>query len=152
MSAQGRNRLTFIRLNVDSTGMRCGVRTSIRVWFCLHAQGTSYATHSHLAVTRTWPKLDARFRSTGGWQSILLPAHSISCLPMNKLHLGLTCWKPESSWNARSLCDQASHAEQLEFDSYWLPENHFGNNAMPSPLTQLAAVSALSITRSMTIG
>ena len=65
---------------------------------------------------------------------------------MNKLHLGLTCWKPESSWNARSLCDQARHAEQLEFDSYWLPENHFGNNAMPSPLTQLAAVSGCTST------
>lgn len=65
---------------------------------------------------------------------------------METLHIGVTCWKPESDWDATTLCDQASLAEQLGFDSYWLPENHFGENAMPSPLTQLAAVSGCTST------
>ncbi|MEH6587040.1 MAG: LLM class flavin-dependent oxidoreductase [Halioglobus sp.] len=65
---------------------------------------------------------------------------------MQTLHIGVTCWKPENRWDATTLCDQAGLAEQLGFDSYWLPENHFGENAMPSPLTQLAAVSACTST------
>ncbi|MEP5569388.1 MAG: LLM class flavin-dependent oxidoreductase [Halioglobus sp.] len=65
---------------------------------------------------------------------------------MTKLHVGVTCWKPESNWDAKTLCEQARRAEQLGLDSYWLPENHFGENAMPSPLTQLAAVSGCTST------
>ena len=65
---------------------------------------------------------------------------------MKPLHIGVTCWKPETAWDATTLCGQAQLAEQLGFDSYWLPENHFGENAMPSPLTQLAAVSACTST------
>lgn len=65
---------------------------------------------------------------------------------MENLHVGVTCWKPESSWDAHTLCDQASRTEQLGLDSYWLPENHFGENAMPSPLTQLAAISGCTST------
>ena len=65
---------------------------------------------------------------------------------MKALHVGVTCWKPESNWDAKTLCEQARCAEQLGLDSYWLPENHFGENAMPSPLTQLAAVSGCTST------
>ena len=58
------------------------------------------------------------------------------------VHIGLTCWKPEAEWSANALCRQAEYTEQLGFHSFWLPENHFGKQAMPSPLTQLAAVAA----------
>ena len=65
---------------------------------------------------------------------------------MHPLKIGVTCWKPESNWDARTLCQQAEHVEALGFHSYWLPENHFEGMAMPSPLTQLAAVSARTTT------
>ena len=58
------------------------------------------------------------------------------------VHIGLTCWKPEAEWSANALCRQAEYTEQLGFHSFWLPENHFGKQAMPSPLTQLAAAAA----------
>ncbi len=77
---------------------------------------------------------------------MLLFAPWTSEVLLKSLHLGVTCWKPESNWDAQTLCEQASLAEELGFDSYWLPENHFGKNAMPSPLTQLAAVSGCTST------
>ena len=58
------------------------------------------------------------------------------------LKIGLTCWKAAGEWNAKTLCEQATATESMGFHSYWLPENHFGSRAMPSPLTQLAAVAA----------
>jgi alkanesulfonate monooxygenase SsuD/methylene tetrahydromethanopterin reductase-like flavin-dependent oxidoreductase (luciferase family) len=60
-----------------------------------------------------------------------------------ELKLGVTCWKASSGWSAQALCGQAEAAQAMGFHSYWLPENHFGDQfAMPSPLTQLAAVAA----------
>ena len=59
---------------------------------------------------------------------------------LSKLHLGLTPWD-FSNLSAGSLVDQARFAEKLGYDSIWLPENHFGPNAIPDPLTLLAAVA-----------
>ena len=56
------------------------------------------------------------------------------------LHLGLTPWN-FANLSAPSLCRQASLAEQYGYESIWLPENHFGEHALPDPLTLLAAVA-----------
>lgn len=59
------------------------------------------------------------------------------------LKIGVTSWKSATGWDADALCGQAELAESMGFHSFWLPENHFGDNrSMPSPLTLLAAVSA----------
>ena len=42
------------------------------------------------------------------------------------------------------MCEQASFAEQCGYDSIWLPENHFGENAIPDPLTLLASVAGVT--------
>jgi alkanesulfonate monooxygenase SsuD/methylene tetrahydromethanopterin reductase-like flavin-dependent oxidoreductase (luciferase family) len=57
-----------------------------------------------------------------------------------KLNLGLTPWD-FSDLSAISLVRQARLAENLGYDSVWLPENHFGQNAIPDPITLLAAVA-----------
>jgi len=62
-----------------------------------------------------------------------------------KLHLGLTPWNYRDL-SARSLCDQATFAESRGYDSIWLPENHFGENALPDPLTLLAAIAGATST------
>lgn len=59
---------------------------------------------------------------------------------MTKLHLGLTPWN-FADLSAPSLCEQAQFAEQAGYESIWLPENHFGENALPDPLTLLASVA-----------
>lgn len=59
---------------------------------------------------------------------------------MQPLHLGLTPWD-FSNLNAPNLCRQAKLAEELGYESLWLPENHFGENALPDPLTLLASVA-----------
>ena len=64
---------------------------------------------------------------------------------MTKLHLGLTPWN-FSDLSAPSLCSQAQFAEQCGYQSLWLPENHFGANALPDPLTLLAAVAGATQT------
>lgn len=56
------------------------------------------------------------------------------------LHLGLTPWH-FSDLSAPSLTEQARYAESLGYESIWLPENHFGEHALPDPLTLLAAVA-----------
>jgi len=56
------------------------------------------------------------------------------------LNLGLTPWD-FSDLSAISLVRQARLAENLGYDSVWLPENHFGQNAIPDPITLLAAVA-----------
>ena len=59
------------------------------------------------------------------------------------LKIGVTSWKSATGWDADALCGQAEIAEAMGIHSFWLPENHFGDNrSMPSPLTLLAAVSA----------
>jgi len=57
-----------------------------------------------------------------------------------KLNLGLTPWD-FSDLSAISLVRQSRLAENLGYDSVWLPENHFGQNAIPDPITLLAAVA-----------
>ncbi|NCF33234.1 MAG: LLM class flavin-dependent oxidoreductase [Proteobacteria bacterium] len=64
---------------------------------------------------------------------------------MTKLHLGLTPWN-FSDLSASSLCAQAQFAEQCGYQSLWLPENHFGANALPDPLTLLASVAGVTST------
>ena len=59
---------------------------------------------------------------------------------MAKLNLGLTPWD-FSDLSAISLVRQSRLAENLGYDSVWLPENHFGQNAIPDPITLLAAVA-----------
>lgn len=57
-----------------------------------------------------------------------------------QLHLGLTPWN-FSDLSAQSLCEQAQFAERSGYQSIWLPENHFGENALPDPLTLLASIA-----------
>ena len=59
------------------------------------------------------------------------------------LEVAVTAWSAGSGWRADALCRQAEAAEAMGFHSFWLPENHFGDNrSIPSPLTLLAAVAA----------
>jgi alkanesulfonate monooxygenase SsuD/methylene tetrahydromethanopterin reductase-like flavin-dependent oxidoreductase (luciferase family) len=57
------------------------------------------------------------------------------------MHLGLTPWD-FSDASARSLQRQAVWAEAMGYESFWLPENHFNERAIPDPLMLLAAVAA----------
>jgi alkanesulfonate monooxygenase SsuD/methylene tetrahydromethanopterin reductase-like flavin-dependent oxidoreductase (luciferase family) len=64
-------------------------------------------------------------------------------LRANTIEVGTTPWSWESLGSANTLCAQAETAEALGFDSFWLPENHFGERSvLPSPLILLAAVAA----------
>jgi alkanesulfonate monooxygenase SsuD/methylene tetrahydromethanopterin reductase-like flavin-dependent oxidoreductase (luciferase family) len=58
-----------------------------------------------------------------------------------RLKLGLTPWNLRDR-SAAGLTGQASLAESLGYDSFWLPENHFNQDAIPDPLMLLAAVAA----------
>ena len=62
---------------------------------------------------------------------------------MDKLHVGITPWD-FSSLSAKNLVNQAVFVEDLGYDSFWLPENHFGENAIPDPLSLLAAISGVT--------
>lgn len=64
---------------------------------------------------------------------------------IENLHLGLTPWH-FADLSAPSLTRQAKLAESLGFQSIWLPENHFGANALPDPLTLLAAIAGATDT------
>ena len=64
---------------------------------------------------------------------------------LDKLHLGLTPWN-FGDLSAHSLCEQAQFAESCGYESVWLPENHFGENALPDPLTLLASVAGATKT------
>ncbi len=57
------------------------------------------------------------------------------------MKLGLTPWD-FSDRSAASLAAQASLAETLGYESFWLPENHFNPGAIPDPLMLLAAAAA----------
>ena len=62
---------------------------------------------------------------------------------MRALHLGLTPWLAAGLADARTLGRQAELAEGWGYQSFWLPENHFGGDAsIPEPLMLLAAVAA----------
>jgi alkanesulfonate monooxygenase SsuD/methylene tetrahydromethanopterin reductase-like flavin-dependent oxidoreductase (luciferase family) len=55
----------------------------------------------------------------------------------------VTPWSLGDNIIASELADQASLAEKMGFHSFWLPENHFGDQrSIPSPLTLLAAAAA----------
>lgn len=57
------------------------------------------------------------------------------------MHIGITPWEMRDL-SAASLSNQAVQAEQLGFESFFLPENHFAAGALPEPLMLLAAVAA----------
>jgi alkanesulfonate monooxygenase SsuD/methylene tetrahydromethanopterin reductase-like flavin-dependent oxidoreductase (luciferase family) len=57
------------------------------------------------------------------------------------MHLGLTPWNFTRS-GAGDLAAQARFAEDLGYESFWLPENHFNPGAIPDPLMLLSAVAA----------
>lgn len=56
------------------------------------------------------------------------------------MKLGITPWQPQER-SALGLTAQAKRAEQLGYDAFWLPENHFNPDAIPDPLMLLAAVA-----------
>jgi alkanesulfonate monooxygenase SsuD/methylene tetrahydromethanopterin reductase-like flavin-dependent oxidoreductase (luciferase family) len=59
------------------------------------------------------------------------------------IEVGTTPWSWNGLGTAERLCAQAEAAESMGFDSFWLPESHFGERrAIPSPLVLLAAVAA----------
>ncbi len=62
---------------------------------------------------------------------------------MTGLHLGLTPWIVSGMADAVTLARQGELAESWGYESFWLPENHFGGEgAIPEPLMLLAAVAA----------
>jgi alkanesulfonate monooxygenase SsuD/methylene tetrahydromethanopterin reductase-like flavin-dependent oxidoreductase (luciferase family) len=56
------------------------------------------------------------------------------------LHLGITPWHLNPA-TAASIGDQAAFAEANGYQSFWLPENHFGDGALPDPLMLLASAA-----------
>lgn len=64
-----------------------------------------------------------------------------------KVEIATTSWSQNTSGSATEYCQQAELAESLGFHSFWLPENHFGDQrSIPSPLTILAAAAARTST------
>jgi alkanesulfonate monooxygenase SsuD/methylene tetrahydromethanopterin reductase-like flavin-dependent oxidoreductase (luciferase family) len=61
------------------------------------------------------------------------------------MHYGLTPWQFQPL-SAAALSEQAAFAESLGYESFWLPENHFNDDAIPDPLMLLAAVAAATHT------
>jgi alkanesulfonate monooxygenase SsuD/methylene tetrahydromethanopterin reductase-like flavin-dependent oxidoreductase (luciferase family) len=61
------------------------------------------------------------------------------------MRLGLTPWN-FNDLSAKSLSAQASFAESIGYESFWLPENHFNDRAIPDPLMLLASVAAATET------
>ena len=65
------------------------------------------------------------------------------------MKLGLTYWLVDDL-GAKSISAQARFGEMLGFNSFWLPENHFNEIALPDPLMLLSA--AASGTSSIILG
>jgi alkanesulfonate monooxygenase SsuD/methylene tetrahydromethanopterin reductase-like flavin-dependent oxidoreductase (luciferase family) len=62
---------------------------------------------------------------------------------MIKTKVAVTAWMFGTGGVASELAQQGEIAEKIGFDSFWLPESHFGGDiSIPSPLMLLAAVSA----------
>lgn len=57
-----------------------------------------------------------------------------------KLRLGLTPWNFDDL-SAAGLTAQARFAEAVGYESFWLPESHFNEHALPDPLMLLASVA-----------
>ncbi len=58
------------------------------------------------------------------------------------LHVGLTPWEMSAEMDAQKLAAQVERAEALGFDSFWLPEHHFGGaGSLPAPLLLLAGAA-----------
>ena len=70
-------------------------------------------------------------------------------LELTRLHLGLTPWNFHDM-SAASLCNQAQFAEAQGYQSLWVPENHFGPQAIPDPLMLLASIAGA--TQSIRLG
>ncbi len=66
------------------------------------------------------------------------------------LHLGLTPWLAPLARRADELARQAQLAEAWGYESFWLPENHFGEGAIPEPMMLLSAVAGA--TRTLKLG
>ena len=66
------------------------------------------------------------------------------------LHLGLTPWLAPLARRADELARQAKLAEAWGYESFWLPENHFGEGAIPEPMMLLSAVAGA--TRDLRLG
>jgi alkanesulfonate monooxygenase SsuD/methylene tetrahydromethanopterin reductase-like flavin-dependent oxidoreductase (luciferase family) len=66
-------------------------------------------------------------------------------LGLTPLHLGLTPWNFHDM-SAASLCEQAQFAEAHGYQSLWVPENHFGPQAIPDPLMLLASIAGATKT------
>ncbi len=66
------------------------------------------------------------------------------------LHLGLTPWLAPIGRRADELSRQAELAEEWGYESFWLPENHFGEGAIPEPMMLLSAVAGA--TRTIRLG
>ena len=62
------------------------------------------------------------------------------------LHLGLTPWLVPLARRADELSRQAELAEAWGYESFWLPENHFGEGAIPEPMMLLSAVAGATKT------
>ena len=77
------------------------------------------------------------------------PARAPSDSGLTPLHLGLTPWNFHDM-SAASLCDQAQFAETHGYQSIWVPENHFGPQAIPDPLMLLASIAGA--TQSIRLG
>ena len=61
---------------------------------------------------------------------------------MQELKVAVTAWKFGTGGVAADLAEQGHIAEQIGFDSFWLPESHFaGEQSIPQPLLLLAAVA-----------
>ncbi len=59
------------------------------------------------------------------------------------MKVAVTAWKFGSGGWASDLAEQGEIAEQMGFDSFWLPESHFaGVASIPSPLILLATIAA----------
>lgn len=70
---------------------------------------------------------------------------------IKNLKVAVTAWNFNATGPAADLAAQGEIAEQIGFDSFWLPESHFaGDASIPSPLTQLAAIA--SRTRKIRLG
>ncbi len=68
----------------------------------------------------------------------------------DSLHLGLTPWLAPIGRRADELSRQAELAERWGYESFWLPENHFGEGAIPEPMMLLSAVAGA--TRTIRLG